>query len=264
MMKKFQELKRSRKSTETKLKIIVKKTKDLEKKERDDWDRYHEQQNLINEIQWMKKVQDRLKRDRDFKQREDEERKQRDLEDAQYKEVPYKDEMALCELLISYCLKLSPQEKVIEEDFGKNKAQALEDALKSDEWKKEKLQLVVSRRDKEEDLYAGKPKKNKNQKQQEKPVSGNLPLNHQMEILGYFDSVKVSPPLFISKLPDTLKHLKDKKDYYQNLSTQQLENPSAQNEASKEETKPTEDSPKKQPKRQTKQFQLKEEDFPTI
>jgi len=248
------------------IKETHKKIKDSEKKQREDWDRWYEQQELIKEIQWMKKVQDRLKRDQEWKQREDEERKQRELDEAQYKDVPYKEEIDLCDLLIKYALKLQPQEKVIEEDQTKFKTEALDKALKSDEWKKEKVQLLVSRREKDDDLYTGKPKKNKNQAQKQqtdKNANVNLALNHQMDVLTYFDSVKVAPPLDSSKLPITLQALKEKKEYYQKLSETEQANADNKTEK-KEEAKTADRAGKRSPQKKQHPSSLKEEDFPMI
>lgn len=36
-----------------------------------------------------------------------------------------------------------------------------------------------------------------------------------MEVLGYFDDVKVSPPLFKTDLSKTLDSLKEKKEYFE-------------------------------------------------
>ena len=122
--------------------------------------------------------------------------------------------------MITYANKLFPQEKIVEEQT-RPKTELLQEALKSDDWKKEKVTLIVNKRDKEEDFYPGKSKKNKDKKnsqvQQEKS-NANASFNHQMEILTYFDHVKVSPPLFTNKLAESIRLLKEKKEYYQNLS----------------------------------------------
>ena len=121
--------------------------------------------------------------------------------------------------MITYANKLFPQEKIVEEQT-RPKTELLQEALKSDDWKKEKVTLIVNKRDKEEDFYPGKSKKNKDKKNSQVQEKGNAnaSFNHQMEILTYFDHVKVSPPLFTNKLGESIRLLKEKKEYYQNLS----------------------------------------------
>ena len=136
--------------------------------------------------------------------------------------------------MITYSHKLLPQEKVVNEQT-KSKSELLEEALKVDDWKKDKLTLVINRRDKEEDYFPGKSKKNKekkaSQQQQQEKGNSNPALNHQMEILTYFDHVKVSPPLFTNKLIDAIRLLKEKKEYYQVLSQNEQNQPSKPTES---------------------------------
>lgn len=42
-------------------------------------------------------------------------------------------------------------------------------------------------------------------------------LNHLIEVIGYFEHVRVAPPLFSKNLEETLKILEEKKDYFKNL-----------------------------------------------
>jgi hypothetical protein len=60
----------------------------------------------------MKKIQDMLKKKEAWKKREEEWKKQQEAEAEQYKETPYREEIELCERLISYCQKLLPVEEV--------------------------------------------------------------------------------------------------------------------------------------------------------
>jgi len=84
-----------------------------------------------------------------------------------------------------------------------------------------------------------------------------------MEILGYFDHIKVAPPLATNKLADSIKLLKEKKDYYKQLS--EKEEKGEKTEPAKEEVK-AEDSHKKggSAKKQHKPFSVNEEDFPVM
>lgn len=39
-------------------------------------------------------------------------------------------------------------------------------------------------------------------------------LNHQMEVINYFEFVRVTPPIFTKNLEDALKLLEEKKAYF--------------------------------------------------
>lgn len=42
-------------------------------------------------------------------------------------------------------------------------------------------------------------------------------LNHMIEVIGYFEHVRVSAPLYSKNLEETLKILEEKKEYFKNL-----------------------------------------------
>ncbi len=86
--------------------------------------------------------------------------------------------------------------------------------MKSDDWKKQKVEAVVSKKDLDLDYFGGAGKKKDKKKAESKPKEANnapTPLNHQFDALNYFDTLKVSPPLFTDKIADTLKVLNEKK-----------------------------------------------------
>jgi hypothetical protein len=249
------------------IKDLKQKIRDLETKHNDTWNKFEAQQETIREIQWMRKVQDRLKRDQVRKQREEEDRKFREAEEAQNKETPYRVEMELCDLLVNYANKLLPQEATVEAEQPKDKSLVAQEALKSDAWKKEKVQLLVSKKDKEDDFF-GINIKSKKSAQDKKPAQKdqgpqNLSLNHQMEILSYFDQIRVAPPLFTNKLQDTLKVLKEKKEYYKALSEKE-EREGVDKKAETKEDKPEEGARKSPKKGQSQNKPLTEDDFPVM
>lgn len=86
-----------------------------------------------------------------------------------------------------------------------------------DEWKKEKITVLQSKKDTDGDFFSAKNKKKKDAKRKEKeePANEKQALQHQLEILGYFERLKVAPPLFVNKLEETIKELTEKKLFYQ-------------------------------------------------
>ena len=85
-----------------------------------------------------------------------------------------------------------------------------------DEWKKEKMTVVQSKKNSDGDFFSAKSKK-KEFKKKEEPVNEKQVLQHQFEVMAYFERLKVAPPLFVNKLEETIKYLKEKKDYYLGL-----------------------------------------------
>lgn len=115
--------------------------------------------------------------------------------------------------------RLLPQkvENSIEEN--KNKEELIQNALNSAEWKKQKVETVVSKKDQEDLFFFGAKKKDKKKADAKAKEDSNAPqpLNHQFDALNYFDTLKVTPPLFTDKIPDTLKVLQEKKAYFQKM-----------------------------------------------
>jgi hypothetical protein len=63
-------------------------------------------------------------------------------------------------------------------------------------------------------------------------------LNHQIEIVGFFENLRVPPPLSTLKLDETIKLLQEKKEYFNNLKP--------------EDSKPEDQKPKEQPSQDKK------------
>ncbi len=122
--------------------------------------------------------------------------------------------------------------------------QNVEKSLESVEWKKEKIEVVKGKKDVDNDFFAPKkaPKKNV---QGEKASAQATSLNHQIEIIGFFENVKVPPPLSTSKLDETIKQLQEKREYFNNLKA--------------DESKPEDQKAKEQPAQDKKvnKFKLK-------
>jgi len=242
------------------------------KKEHDAlWQKYEEQQELVKRIQYMQRVQERLRRDDERRKRYEEEQRAIEAEEAELRKltVPYREEMELCDLLISYLERLKPKagEEVVPEKTEEEKRAEIQSALQSDEWKKSKVQMISNKRDIDNDFFAGAQKKNKKKApvKQETRDESNV-IQHSIDILKYFDDLKISPPMATTSLDDTIKTLKEKKDYFEKKSDEERNAPVP--EKKETENPPTEEpkkeAEKKSPKKSKKQFEANEFDFPEI
>lgn len=130
-----------------------------------------------------------------------------------------------------------PKEKTEEE----RKAD-IQNALQSDEWKKAKVQIISNKRDTDNDFFAGTQKKNKKKAPvKQETRDENAIVQHSIDILNYFDSLKISPPLVTSALDDAIKSLKEKRDYFEKLSEEERNRPI---DDKSKETEKTKDEPK--------------------
>lgn len=158
--------------------------------------------------------------------------------------------------MISYCNKVSPSTENTNTAETEAEAKArVEEALKGDEWKNSKATELVSKRDRNDDFTSGKKKKVQQKKQAPKEQSASQPLNHQIETLNYFDEIKVSPPLFTDKLPETIKILQEKKAYFQKLSTDAIAADEARKNLTEEERKKLDEEDKQKNEEQVIYFE---------
>lgn len=155
----------------------------------------------------------------------------------------------MCSLLIDYCQKLLPKVKSTEETVVAEKKDIVAELSKGD-FKKEKITLLSKT---EEDLFnvgvAKKLKgKKKGKKEEVKPETQSL--NHKFDVLGFFENMKVAPPMVVNKLEGTIKVLQEKKEYFESQTEKQVE-------------AKTEETEKKAPQKQ-KKLDFQEAEFPSI
>ena len=145
----------------------------------------------------------------------------------------------LCDLLIGYIQNLQPKTASVSQE---EKKQELSQDVQED-WKKQKFTVIQSRKETDNDFFSSKNKKKTVKKEKkEEPVNEKQPLHHQFEVLGYFEKLKVPPPLFVNKLEETAKLLKEKRDYYAGLP---LEEPKKEEPRSEEKAEEKKHEPKK-------------------
>jgi len=78
-------------------------------------------------------------------------------------------------------------------------------------------------------------------------------LNHQFDALNYFDQLKVSPPLFTDKIPDTLKVLQEKKAYFQKLQDDAVKDDDDKKKRKTEDAQNPENAEKKEDEEKPKE-----------
>eukprot|EP01017_Pseudomicrothorax_dubius_P004919 TRINITY_DN1111_c0_g3_i1.p1 TRINITY_DN1111_c0_g3~~TRINITY_DN1111_c0_g3_i1.p1 ORF type:complete len:550 (+),score=282.20 TRINITY_DN1111_c0_g3_i1:39-1688(+) len=220
------------------------------------WRKYEEQQDQIKRIEWMTRVKARLQREADYKKREEERQKREEEEAKKAAEAsknaghPYQKELDICEQLLKYANSLVPAARAV---------QAKEE-VKQEE-KAREGEVFVPKKKQETFFFEGKnKKKNQPQRQQQdtqaKKESAQTLFNHKLDMLTYFDALKVPVPLFANDVERTIKLIEDKKNYFQSQSERPQEDAGAKaNEGKK-------DSPSK--KRDTFNPTNFEADFPSI
>jgi len=257
---------------------LKQKRKDSFDKQNEAWRKYEEQQAEIEQIKFLKRKKEKLIRDEERRKREEEWKKQKESEQDETKETPYRAQIELCELLIKYSTKLNPNSDEANIAISKkDKNVVIEEAMQIDEWKSAKGQYIHARKEKADDFFAGKEKKKTQKKATTEKDTGPQPLNHQIETLNYFDEIKVSPPLFTDKLPETIKILQEKKAYFEKLSAEAIETEESRKNLSEEERKRLEEEDKQkrnaehQSKKENKRTAAKpkfdvesEQDFPKM
>lgn len=255
-------LEEKKKEKDDKIIELKEQRKNANKKYYDSLKAYEEQQQHIEKINFMTKVKARIQREAERAAREAEEQALIEEEQKLANIDPYKEEADLCQLLIDYCKKLMPQEAKGDQpkEQTAEEKKDIEAILATGDYKKEKVTLFTKT---QEDLFnvggakGGKGKKGKGKGKKEE-ANANKPesLNHKFDVLGFFESLKVAPPMFTSKLEGTIKILQEKKEYFE-----------AQTEkAAEDKVEPKEeDAQKKAPeKKKQKALNFQEEEFPSI
>lgn len=136
----------------------------------------------------------------------------------------------LCDMLIKYCKKLQPQEQKQseEEEAKQDKYKQWQDEVQKNDQLKKDFTLVRHRRDQDvDDFTVNKKNKKKPQQQQVQQVdeakNTNALLNHKFDVLGYFENVKVLPPMRNSELDRAIKELEEKREYFKTAEPQKRE-----------------------------------------
>lgn len=241
-----------------KINALKKKKKEMYDHHNEAWRKYEDQQFEVEKIKIMKRKKEKLIRDEQRRARDEERRKEREAAEEESRDIPYREQIELCDLLIKYCHRVTPSTQTAQAEVSqKDKQQVIQDALQSNDWKEAKGQYVLSRKEKADDFFSGKKKEKKKTPQTKTEETGAQSLNHQIETLNYFEEIKIAPPLTTDKLPDTLKLLQEKKAYFEKLSTETIEADNNRKNLPEEERKKLEEEEKAKKEQQQQQEQTK-------
>jgi len=244
---------------------------------------WREQLDLEKKIKWIKKQKAKLQRqkeeqDRIAKEQAEEDRIRKEKEEYEKlfgKPKKYQPQIDICENLISFLGTLSKtkneNENEEESHTGYN-AKDVEDKLAQGDWKKEKVHILKSKKDDENQGVqpgGGKKNKKKGKKNKEHAKEVDTKLTLTIETLGYFDQIKVSPPTYGKEIVDVIEKLKEKRDYFVKVSDDLNEGKQPDEEEAKNNTNELNTEEKKEvaekPKGIKEKVTLEDEDmFPAM
>lgn len=110
-------------------------------------------------------------------------------------------------------------------------------------------------KDWEEGVQPGQSKKSKkkNKKNKGKAQPEDTKLTLTIETLGYFDSIKVSPPIYAKDIDEISKQITEKRDYFIKVSDELNEGKKPEGEEPEKKEEATEQKETKSPKKGKKQ-----------
>ena len=200
----------------------------------------------------------------------DQEKKKRDEERAAYeaklaaeeaKKIPYEEEQALCEFLADYL-----ERTYLKKDNGAAKKDDKKDVIevKDDPFAGFK---ALGKKANEEEEYFGKGKgRKKRNRQSKKQDSGAGPFTLSVDTFEQFGLVNLTPPTSIEQVANSVKELREKKEWYKNQERGSV--PTAQeirkaNEKAAAKSRHTDSAEPAQPKNKGKggTFSLSNDDF---
>jgi len=267
------------------LKDAIEKARNQKQKLKDDHDKaykeWREQNEIEEKIKWIKREKAKLLRKKQEEEYEaqlkaEEERriKEREEHEKLYgKPRKWQPQIDICENLIHFLDSFKPKddESNLDMEGGPTyNAENVNQKLTSGEWKKEKMHVFKKEQDWEESLQPGqnkkkgkKNKKNKNAKEAE----GEPKLTLTIETLNYFDEVAVQAPIYQSQVLDTMKLVREKKDYFTRISDELNEGkkPEGENEETPKEEENKEAQAKPEKKAKKEKINLDDEEmFPAM
>ncbi|CAD8098099.1 unnamed protein product [Paramecium primaurelia] len=231
---------KERQIVEAKVQELKERKEKLKKDYNNQWNKFEDYEDLQNYREWFLKQINRVRRETEKKRKQEEQRRREEARarreadreaeeqaeaEAKAKELenvnPFQYQVDLCETLITYCNKLKPT--AAQQQAQQQKQIDVEQVLKSDDWKKEKCTVI--KKDTDDDIYnfsqLKSKKKNKQQQQQKQAKEDKKDekpsiLQHDLQTLQFFDTVKVATPFYITELDKVVKSIQERKEYYLN------------------------------------------------
>ncbi|EAR82182.1 hypothetical protein TTHERM_01276340 (macronuclear) [Tetrahymena thermophila SB210] len=250
--------------------------KEQKRKVRDEFralkEKYDNEQEDIRYHDWVKKIQDDLKRQKQRKEREEQRNAQQEAEERkkiESLENPFQKQIDDCEQIVKYCELLIRAEQKVNQVEQEEEEVKQENTVNEADLKKEKLSIIAPKKELQRFPVNKKkqqpPKKTQNKQQENTKKLISLPL----EILNAFESTKVQAPIFQEEVEASLNLAKQKLEYFQQQGEQELAKKKAEllagiskkNEDSDDNIM---DDTDKNNKKSHKVYHERETDFPTL
>merc|ERR1712187_436039 len=155
---------------------------------------------------------------------------------------------------------------MIQDEDGNMNLVDVDKQIASGDWKKEKV-YVLKKEEEDTGVQPGQgKKKGKGKKKQNQSNTEEAKLTLSLETISYFDSLKVSPPVFHKDLDAAIKVLEEKKAYFNKISDDLNDGKEVEGEEAKpaEETK-QETAEKPEPKQKKAKVNLDDDEmFPAM
>ncbi|KAL4453227.1 hypothetical protein ABPG73_022082 [Tetrahymena malaccensis] len=251
--------------------------KESKKKVRDEFralkEKYDNEQEDIRYHDWVKKIQDDLKRQKQRKEREEQRNAQQEAEERkkiESLENPFQKQIDDCEQIVKYCeLLIRAEQKVNQNEQEQEEEVKQENTVNEADLKKEKLSIVAPKKELQR-FPVNKKKQQPVKKTQSKQAENTKKLlNLPLEILNAFENAKVQAPIFQEEVEASLNLAKQKFEYFQQQGEQELAKKKAEllagiqkkNEDSDDNIM---DDSDKNHKKSHKVYHERETDFPTL
>lgn len=258
------------------IKKLKEKKQQLRDKYEKDWLEFEKQQFELDKINFMQKIQKRLKREEREKKRKEEEEKMKAYEEEKAKELlqfKYQEEINLCESLATLLEDMKPDKKT-SKNTVENK-ELTHHNVDQDVLKQDNLVYIKPKKfNDDSDAIVNKKKNKQKNKKKDAPVvnSESDKINIHFETLNLFNEIKVVPPTTFAQIDNVINQLNEKKEYYLNLRAKEMEQAGNAKDSEQQEEEEGENVPEapekpqkeQKPSKKQKVVELKEEDFPEL
>merc|ERR1712110_781511 len=191
---------------------------------------WRDQNELDAKIKWMRREKHKLQRKKEeedyYKNLENEREAQlaeiKEQEKLYGKIRKFQPQIDVCDNIMKFLAALHPKVKEEENnttETGGYDADEVNNKLASGEWKKEKVHILSKKRDDDEGVQPGQGKKKRNKgnkKGKENTEEAKLTLT--IDTLNFFDSIKVTPPMYAKDIDETIAKVDEKKAYFIKIS----------------------------------------------
>jgi uncharacterized coiled-coil DUF342 family protein len=178
-------------------------------------DAFREQQNAFYQNQRAVRAQKQLQYEEEKKRRDAEyAARQAELEAEEAKKIPYEEEQALCEFLADYLERtyMGVEHKGIHTEAVVEVKKDVPVAVAENPFAG--MQAVQGKEQAETEIFFGKGKQKKKRIRTPKDTAA-VPFTLSVDAFEQFGMIMMDPPISIEQVPDSVKALREKKEWYQ-------------------------------------------------